>query len=134
VRAALGDAPSSSAAGSVKPTVERVEVADARVVRLTGEHDLATAAEVRAALEAAAETGEPVVCDLSRAEFVDSAILAALVSADLRLRRTARRLIVVLPAAAAPTVRTVFDVSGLSAVLVIAETVAAATPPSTPSG
>lgn len=51
----------------------------ATVFTLRGEHDLETAPELRAELEAALAAGTAVVVDLSQAEFIDSTVLGALI-------------------------------------------------------
>ncbi len=54
----------------------------ARVVALSGEHDLSTVRELDRALAFAVASGDPVVVDLRRATFADSAILAAIIRAS----------------------------------------------------
>lgn len=54
--------------------------AGAAVVVFDGEHDLATAADVRALLEALIQENELVVADFSVAEFVDSSTIATLLT------------------------------------------------------
>ena len=51
-----------------------------RVLVLRGEHDLATAADVRACVEEAVGTGGDVIVDLSEVSFMDSSILGVLVA------------------------------------------------------
>ena len=70
------------------------------VLRVQGEHDLATAPSVRAALAEAGD-GEALIVDLRDCTFVDSSIIAALLHA--RQERTA--FAVVLPADPASAVR-----------------------------
>lgn len=53
------------------------------VVSLLGEHDIATAAEIRYALFSALEQGAGIVVDLSETELIDSSIIYALVDARL---------------------------------------------------
>jgi anti-anti-sigma factor len=51
------------------------------VVRLTGDHDLATRPHFVAGLDRLFQSGSSVVVDLSEAGFVDSTMIAALVEA-----------------------------------------------------
>jgi anti-sigma B factor antagonist len=51
-----------------------------RVLVLRGEHDLSTAADVRAHVEDAVGAGGDVIVDLSQAGFIDSSILGVLVA------------------------------------------------------
>ena len=79
------------------------------VLRVQGEHDLATAPSVRAALAEAGD-GEALIVDLRDCTFVDSSIIAALLHA--RQERTA--FAVVLPADPASAVVRAFTIAGLS--------------------
>jgi anti-sigma B factor antagonist len=56
------------------------------LLKLEGEHDLSTAEAVREQLERVQDMRTPVVVDVSRATFIDSSILAALVVAHNRAR------------------------------------------------
>jgi len=67
--------------------VRRVRDVPARVVELSGEHDVSTAAELERALARAIATGDAVVVDLRRATFADSAILGAIIRANKDARR-----------------------------------------------
>ncbi len=53
---------------------------DIHVLVLRGEHDLSTAPDVRAHLEAAVGAGGDVIVDLSETSFIDSSILGVLVA------------------------------------------------------
>jgi len=83
-------------------------------VVVVGEHDITTATEFTAALQAAAKlSGDPLSIDLSRATFIDSSIAAALV-------RFARELVpggrsVVLRVAEGSTPASVVEIVGLAA-------------------
>jgi anti-anti-sigma factor len=55
---------------------------DRWLVTLQGEHDVSTAAAVRAQLEAIFRTGTAVVVDLSKTSFIDSSVLAVLIDAN----------------------------------------------------
>jgi anti-anti-sigma factor len=51
---------------------------DVAVVSLLGEHDLATAAEVRSTLGSLLERGTDILVDLSETEFIDLSVVRAL--------------------------------------------------------
>jgi anti-sigma B factor antagonist len=74
-----------TAGGSlIKPEVRVARLGDdIAVVSLLGEHDLATAAEVRTILVALLEQGAVIVVDLSETEFIDSSVIYALVDGKL---------------------------------------------------
>lgn len=55
-------------------------IGDVHLIILRGEHDLSTAADVRAHVEEAAGGGGDVVVDLSETGFIDSSILGVLVA------------------------------------------------------
>jgi anti-sigma B factor antagonist len=59
----------------VEPTVSVTESEGVTIVDLRGEHDVATAAEVRDVLDMAVEAGSPIVVELSLTDFIDSSIL-----------------------------------------------------------
>ena len=63
------------------------------VLRLIGEHDMTTAADVQAKLDAFTDEG-PVVVSLDETDFFDSSVIHALVAGDRRLRERRRRLVV----------------------------------------
>ena len=67
---------------------------DASTVRLSGELDISTAAELEALLSELEAPGGPtrILVDLSDLSFMDSTGLRLLVTADLRLRRDGREL------------------------------------------
>jgi anti-anti-sigma factor len=73
------------------------------VIRLLGEHDMATARALRDALETAVAAGGGVVVSVAETEFVDSAAINALFKTDRLLRERDRRL--VLHMGTAPVVR-----------------------------
>src|SRR4051794_19717277 len=86
--------------------------ADTHVVELQGELDLATTPHVRAALDAALETGKRfVVLDLSEVGFVDSTTLAVMLAAHRRLEARGGRLVTICTD---PLVARVFDMTGLT--------------------
>ena len=73
---------------AVQPTVTISDDDGVSVVELRGEHDLATASEVRDVLEAAVTAGRPSVVELTLTDFIDSSILGVLL-AGLRHARDA---------------------------------------------
>jgi anti-sigma B factor antagonist len=82
------------------------------LLRVSGEHDLYTAPDLRDRLKQALSAGD-VVVDLSEATFVDSSILGALLSARQRAAEDGRGFAVSLDEAASRTVRQVFEITGL---------------------
>jgi anti-sigma B factor antagonist len=81
-------------------------------VRLSGELDLVSADDVRAAI--IASTSATVVVDLTELEFLDSSGLSALITARRRVEAGGSR---VLLRGARGAARRVFEVSGLDDVL-----------------
>ena len=65
----------------------RIRDLAARVVELSGEHDVSTASELAGALAVAVASGDAVIVDLRRATFADSAILGAIVRANRNAQR-----------------------------------------------
>src|SRR2546423_2879057 len=61
------------------------------LITVSGEHDLTTAATLRAELETAIGAGSAVVVDLGGTTFLDSSILAVLVHADELAQQTLSR-------------------------------------------
>jgi anti-anti-sigma factor len=72
----------------VDPVVTVTDVAGVSIVELRGEHDLATAAEVRTVLEHSIAARRPTVVELTLTDFIDSSILGVLL-AGLRQAREA---------------------------------------------
>ena len=66
---------------------------DVKIVRLVGEHDVTTAPDVQAKLDALADDGGLVV-SLDEIEFLDSSVIHALLAVDRRLTERNRRLVV----------------------------------------
>jgi anti-sigma B factor antagonist len=93
--------------------VER-ESATAAIVRLGGEHDLSSAAQLVQVFEELIAEQRAVVVDLARATFVDSSILAALLEARERSAEAGLELRLSMPDATAPAVRRVVELTGLS--------------------
>jgi anti-sigma B factor antagonist len=90
-----------------------------RVLVLRGEHDLSTAADVRAHVEEAAGAGGDVVVDLSETGFIDSSILGVLVAGYRSVTGAAepRRFAVV--AVPGSSVTRLFDLVSVSEVIPI---------------
>jgi anti-anti-sigma factor len=93
-------------------SIETETHGDVTVVRLVGDHDLATAPALRSQLGLSAEAGGGLVVSLMQTKFCDSTVMNALFRTDERLRERDRRL--VLHVATASIVRRVLDVSGLA--------------------
>ena len=90
------------------------------VLQLAGEHDLSTVPAIEAAFERVAETGTTVVADLSEASFIDSTVIRTLV----RFTEQGATLLLVVPERGA--VRRVLELTGVSKLLPVFETRAAA--------
>jgi anti-anti-sigma factor len=73
----------------VDPAVTVTDVSGVSIVELRGEHDLATADEVRAVIERSIAARRPTVVELSLTDFIDSSILGVLL-AGLRQAREAQ--------------------------------------------
>jgi anti-sigma B factor antagonist len=94
------------------------------VIALRGEWDLYNRPELEAALRAAAEAAERlVVLDLSRATFIDSSVLGALVESRKHLDDAVQMAVV----AEDHQIRKVFEITGLDQVFALHETFEAAT-------
>ena len=89
------------------------KLADVWVLRLRGEHDLATADTLDAQLEAVFLHGTNVVVDLSDAVFIDSSIVGAIFR-GLRTARDDDRGTLVVSAPPGSFARRVFDQAGLA--------------------
>jgi anti-anti-sigma factor len=70
----------------VQPAITVNEDNGVSVIELRGEHDLATASEVRAVLESAVTDRRPTVVELTLTDFIDSSILGVLLSGLRRAR------------------------------------------------
>ncbi len=87
---------------------------------LAGELDMRTAGQLDRAVDASATPGARLRLDLAAVSFCDSAGLSALVRADRALTAAGGRLLLVNPSA---RVRRVLDLTGLTEVLTIVDTV-----------
>jgi anti-anti-sigma factor len=70
----------------VDPAITVSDVAGVSIVELQGEHDLATAAEVRTVLERSIAARRPTVVELTLTDFIDSSILGVLLAGLRRAR------------------------------------------------
>ena len=70
----------------MKPAITITDDSGVSVVELQGEHDLATASEVRDALESALTERRAVVVELTLTDFIDSSILGVLLAGLRRAR------------------------------------------------
>ena len=73
------------------------------VIRLTGEHDLSNASQLSATLDGACESGGSAIVDLCGCEFIDSTVIATLISARDRTREDDAQFAVVAPDGARST-------------------------------
>lgn len=93
-------------------TVERRSFDGRAVVSVRGEVDLATAPELRSAIDAALDSGDGDLClDLCGTTFMDSSGLHVLFDSHARAEALQRRLTIVCPAGA---VRRLFEVTGFA--------------------
>lgn len=90
------------------------------IVALQGEHDLATADEVRAAGERAASQERPCVFDLRSTEFIDSTIVAVLLGTKRRCREMGVGFATAVSGDEANAVRRIVEQTGVAPVLSVA--------------
>src|SRR5262249_23856409 len=83
------------------------------VVGVHGEHDVYTAPSLPEQLSSLLEDGNPVVVDLTPATFIDSSILGVLLGGLRRAREHESGFALVIGEASEPTVRRIFEVTGL---------------------
>jgi anti-anti-sigma factor len=86
------------------------------LLKLRGEHDIATAHNLDAQLEAVFLHGTSVIVDLSEAQFIDSSIVAAIFR-GLRLAEAGRDGVLVVCAPPGSFARRVFDQASLADVV-----------------
>jgi anti-anti-sigma factor len=72
--------------GAVQPAVSISDDNGVSVIELRGEHDLATASDVREVLDAAVAERRPTVVELTLTDFIDSSILGVLLAGLRRAR------------------------------------------------
>jgi anti-sigma B factor antagonist len=90
---------------------------DVVVVVVEGEHDIYTAPTLRERLEEALDRGGGTVVDLTRATFVDSSVLGALLDARRRALDSGQGFVVSVGEEVEPGVRRILDITGLIPVL-----------------
>lgn len=96
------------------------------VVEIRGEHDIASAPELRSALESALGEYPGVVADLTPASFIDSTVLGVLLGAREQARERGCAFAVLLGAEAQLAVKRIIEVTGLAPILPVHETFDAA--------
>jgi anti-anti-sigma factor len=100
-----------------KPETLVAELGDSLwLVTLTGEHDVATAGELEAALEGVSRRGTDVIVDLTEATFIDSSTLQAILRHDTQ---TDESVVVVAPAGTLP--RRLLDLAGIDQVISVTD-------------
>jgi anti-anti-sigma factor len=92
-------------------TLEVESVGEVDVLRLLGEHDLASAPELGRVLRSLVDGDGGVVVDVSETEFIDASIVGALADGDMLLRERRRRL--VLQTGTKAVVRRVLEVAAV---------------------
>jgi anti-anti-sigma factor len=109
-----------------QPSIEVEPLADeVAVVTLRGEHDLSTTLQLSAALEAACARPR-VLVDLSQCAFIDSTVLALLLSAHSELVERDGRLELFLPSDPASNVHRLLKLSMIDTLLHLHESRSAA--------
>jgi anti-sigma B factor antagonist len=108
------------ATGSIALTESRSGV---KLLTVHGEHDLYTAPRLRQQLDALLDSRTNVIVDLTGATFVDSSILGALLNARQRAIEEGCGFAVCLQSGTEPSVRRIFEMTGLVATLPVLETV-----------
>ena len=104
------------------PTIEvRSPQPHAALVVLAGEHDLYSADEVRQTLDQSLAIRDHLIVDLSRAEFIDSTIVALLLQTKQNAIELDRKFNVVL--GTAPVVERILEVTGVVPLLNVVPTV-----------
>jgi anti-sigma B factor antagonist len=90
---------------------------DVIVVVVEGEHDIYTAPTLRERLDEAIGRGAGLVVDLTRATFVDSSVLGALLDARRRALDAGQGFVVSIGDDVEPGVQRILDITGLVPVL-----------------
>jgi anti-sigma B factor antagonist len=90
---------------------------DVVVVVVEGEHDIYTAPTLRERLDEALDRGGGIVVDLTKATFVDSSVLGALLDARRRALDAEQGFVVCVGDEVEPGVRRILDITGLVPVL-----------------
>jgi anti-sigma B factor antagonist len=107
-------------------TIDLERDGDVTVVVMRGEHDLSTADALREQLDAVRNEGRPFVVDLTETTFIDSAVLSVLIAEHDRAAAAGTAVGFAVGSGAGHTVRRIVDLTGLPAVLPIADSRAAA--------
>jgi anti-sigma B factor antagonist len=92
--------------------VEQVE-AGVEVVVVRGEHDLATAGDLRDCIQTAVSRASGVVIDLTQATFIDSAVLQALLSGRDRAHAAGIAYVIALDDGTGHAVTRLLELTGL---------------------
>ena len=95
---------------------------DAVFVRVTGEHDISTAPGLRECLEEALARHRALIVDLSKATFMDSSILGALLEARRQAHEQGTGFVVCLGIDPQAGVRRILEITGLVPVFPVVET------------
>ena len=96
------------------------------MVTLHGEHETYGAITIERRLAALAGRGRALVVDLTKATFIDSAVLGALLRTRTHAEREGTRLVLVLDQAREPAIPRIFEITGLLRAFETAPTRAAA--------
>jgi anti-anti-sigma factor len=108
------------------PAIHVSKVGNVRVVSLVGEHDVATADDLRRALIDPDADDVGIVVDLAGAQFVDSAIVSVLAEGYRAARGAGRGYVCALPDETGIAVRRLFGVARLDTLFAVRPTVEAA--------
>jgi anti-sigma B factor antagonist len=104
--------------------IEERSDSDVPVIAVTGEIDVATAPQLRESLQGVIATGKTtIVLDLLGVTFLDSTALGVLVGALKRCRESGGDLQVVV---AEPRILKIFEITGLTSVFTIVDSLTAA--------
>jgi anti-sigma B factor antagonist len=103
------------------------------VVVVRGEHDLATAGELRSRIEAAVGRATGVVVDLTQATFIDSAVLQVLLTGRDRAGESQIGYVIALGDGTGYAVKRLLELTGLDQRLALAEGRAAAVTAAAPN-
>ena len=95
--------------------------AGVEVVVVRGEHDLATAGDLRGSIETAVGRAAGVVVDLSRATFIDSAVLQVLLTGRDRADEAGVGYVIALGDGTGHAVRRLLELTGLDRRLPLAD-------------
>jgi anti-anti-sigma factor len=99
------------------PIVLDDSAGDVVVVVVEGEHDIYTAPTLRERLEEALGRGGGIVVDLTKATFVDSSVLGALLDSRRRALEAQQGFVVCVGESVEPGVQRILDITGLVPVL-----------------